>query len=48
MRQQLDMIIDREGHEYSDIVCEYSYIESKFIKKKEYVTSEKDFILQAM
>ena len=45
MRQQLDMIIDREDHKYSDIVCEYLSIRSKFIKNKEYATSEKDFVL---
>ena len=47
MRQQLNMIIGRKDHEYSDIVCEYLFIESKLIKNKGYVTSEKDFILQA-
>ena len=42
------MIVGQEGHEYSDIICEYLSIESRFIKNEGYVTSENDFISQAM
>ena len=48
MRDQLNMIIEQEGHEYSDIICEYSPIESRFTKNEEYVTPENDFILWVM
>ena len=39
------MIVGREGHEYSDIICKYLSTRSKFIKNERYVTSENDFIL---
>ena len=42
------MIIGQEGCEYSDIICEYLPIESKFTKNEGYVTSENDFISWAM
>ena len=45
MRDQLDTIIGQEGHKYSDIVCEYSPIKSRFTKNEGYVTPENDFIL---
>ena len=48
MRDQLDMIIGQEGHEYSDIICEYSSIWSKFTKNEGYVTPKNDFISWAM
>ena len=48
MRDQLNMIIGWEDHKYSDIICEYLSIESKFTKNREYVTSENDFISWAM
>ena len=48
MRDQLNMIIEWEGHKYSDIICEYLFIESRFTKNEKYVTSENDFILWAM
>ena len=48
MRDQLDMIIEWEGHEYSDIIHEYPPIESKFTKNERYVTPENDFISWAM
>ena len=48
MRNQLNMIVGQEGHKYSDIIHEYSFIESRFTKNEEYVTSENSFILQAM
>ena len=48
MRDQLDMIIDWEDCEYSDIICEYLSIESRFTKNEEYVTPENDFISWAM
>ena len=48
MRDQLDTIIGREGHEYSDIMCEYLPIGSKFTKNRGYVTPENGFILWAM
>ena len=44
MRDQLDIIVGWEGHKYSDIMCEYSPIESKFTKNREYVTPENGFI----
>ena len=48
MRDQLDIIVGQEGHKYSDIVCEYSSIKLRFTKNEGYVTSENDFISQAM
>ena len=48
MRDQLDMIIGQEGHKYSNIMCEYLPIESKFTKNRGYVTPENGFISQAM
>ena len=42
------MIIGWEGHEYSNIIHEYSPTESKFIKNERYVTSENSFILWVM
>ena len=48
MRDQLDMIIGWEGCEYSDIIYEYSFIESRFTKNGGYVTLKNDFILWAM
>ena len=42
------MIVEREGHEYSDIICEYSPIRSRFTKNEGYITSENDFILWVM
>ena len=48
MRDQLNMIIEWEGCEYSDIICEYLPTESRFTKNREYVTSENNFISQAM
>ena len=48
MRDQLDMIIGREGREYSDIVREYPPIGSKFTKNGGYVTPENGFISRAM
>ena len=48
MRDQLDMIIKRKDHEYSDIMCEYSPTKSKFTKNRGYVTSENSFISQEM
>ena len=44
MRDQLDMIIEQEDHKYSDIVCEYLSVRSRFIKNEEYVTLKNDFI----
>ena len=48
MRDQLNTIVDREGCEYSDIICEYLPTRSKFTKNESYVTSDNDFISQAM
>ena len=48
MRDQLDMIIKQEDHEYSNIICEYLPTGSKFTKNRGYVTSENGFISQAM
>ena len=48
MRDQLDTIVGWEGCEYSDIMCEYLPIESKFTKNREYVTPENGFISWAM
>ena len=48
MRDQLNMIIEWEDHEYSDIIHEYLSIRLKFTKNREYVTSENNFISQAM
>ena len=48
MRDQLNTIVEWEGHKYSDIVCEYSSTESKFTKNERYVTSKNSFILWAM
>ena len=48
MRDQLNMIIGQEGCKYSDIVHEYLPTESKFTKNREYITSENNFISQAM
>ena len=48
MRDQLNIIIGQKGYEYSDIICEYSPIESRFTKNRGYITSENDFILCAM
>ena len=48
MRDQLNMIIGWEGHEYSDIVCEYLPIKSRFTKNEGYVTPENDFISLTM
>ena len=48
MRNQLNMIVEWEGCEYSDIICEYSPTESRFIKNRGYVTSESNFISWAM
>ena len=42
------MIVEQKDCEYSNIVCEYLSTKSKFMKNKEYVTSENDFISQAM
>ena len=42
------MIIEQEGHEYSDIIHKYLPTKLRFIKNKKYVTSENDFISQAM
>ena len=39
------MIVEWEGHKYSDIICEYLSIKSRFTKDEEYVTPENDFIL---
>ena len=44
MRDQLDIIIGWEGHKYSDIMCEYLPIESKFTKNEGYVTLKNGFI----
>ena len=44
MRDQLNMIIKQEDHKYSDIIHEYLFIELRFMKNREYVTSENDFI----
>ena len=48
MRDQLNTIVEREGCEYSDIVYKYLFIKSRFTKNERYVTSENDFISQAM
>ena len=48
MRDQLDMIIRWEDHEYSDIVHEYLLTELRFTKNRGYITSENDFISWAM
>ena len=48
MRDQLNIIIEWEGCEYSDIICEYLFIESRFTKNEEYITSKNDFISWAM
>ena len=48
MRDQLDTIVGWEDHKYSDIICEYLSIESRFTKNKEYVTLKNDFISWAM
>ena len=48
MRDQLDTIVEQEGHKYSDIICEYLSIKLKFTKNKKYVISENRFILQVM
>ena len=45
MRDQLDTILEQEDCEYSNVICEYLPIESRFIKNKRYVTSENSFIL---
>ena len=42
------MIIEWEIYKYSDIICDYLSTESKFIKNREYITSENDFILWAI
>ena len=42
------MIIEWEGHKYSNIIYEYLSTESKFTKNERYVTSENSFISQAM
>ena len=44
IRDQLDIIIEQEDCEYSDIICEYLPIELRFTKNEGYVTSENDFI----
>ena len=38
------MIIEQKSEEYRNIICEYLFIKSKFIKNKEYVISENKFI----
>ena len=48
MRDQLDMIIEQEDCEYSDIVCEYSPIKLRFIKSEKYITSKNNFISWAI
>ena len=45
MRDQLNIIVEQKGHEYSDIIHEYLSTKSKFIKNKRYVTPENNFIL---
>ena len=48
MRDQLDTIVGQEGHKYSNIMCEYLPIGSKFTKNGGYVTPKNGFISQAM
>ena len=48
MRDQLNTIVEWEGHEYSDIIHKYSPIKSRFTKNEGYVTPENDFISWAM
>ena len=48
MRDQLNTIVEWEGHEYSDIIHKYLSIKSRFIKNKRYVTLKNSFILWAM
>ena len=44
IRDQLNIIIKQKDCEYSDIVCEYLSTRSKYIKNRDYVTSENSFI----
>ena len=48
MWEILNSIIYWEEWRYDNIVREYSSIETQFIKNKEYVTAENDYILQVM
>ena len=48
MRDQLYTIIGWEGHKYSNIICEYLFIESRFTKNRGYITSENSFISHVM
>ena len=44
MRDQLNIVIEWEDHKYSNIICEYSSIESRFTKNRGYITPENSFI----
>ena len=48
MQGILNSITHQEEQRYSDIVREYSLIETQFTKNEEYVTTENDYVLQAM
>ena len=48
MWEILNLITYWEEWRYSDIVREYSLIKAQFIKDEEYITAEKNYILQVM
>ena len=48
MWEILNLITYWEEWRYNNIVREYSLIKTWFIKNKEYITAENDYILQAM
>ena len=45
MRDILNIITQHEGRDYEDIIREYSLIEARFTKNKDYVITDNSFIL---